>query len=38
MSPTWAGRFFTTSATWEAPWNVYRDVKIKDKKGFKDSI
>ena len=35
MSPTLAGRFFTTSATWEAPWNVYHDVKIKEKKVLK---
>ena len=38
MSPTLAGRFFTTSATWEARWNAYRDGMIKDKKGFKDSV
>ena len=35
MSPAWAGRFFTTSATWEAPKEEAEVYTIKCLKEFK---
>ena len=29
MSPTLVGGFFTTSATWEAPWGAWDDPKVR---------